>query len=44
MAHPLGFAHTTAAEPGLTLNDAWLLIGTVVVSGLAILIFYIQHA
>jgi len=32
------------SDDTFSLKDTWLLIGTVVVSGLAILIFYVQHA
>ena len=32
------------SEDSFSLKDTWLLIGSVVVSGLAILVFYIQHA
>ena len=31
-------------EDSFSLKDTWLLIGTVIISGLAILIFYVQHA
>lgn len=32
------------SDDELSLRDTWLLIGTVVLSGLAILFFYISHA
>lgn len=32
------------SEDSFSLKDTWLLIGSVVVSGLAILVFYFQHA
>jgi len=32
------------SDASFSLRDTWLLIGTVIVSGLAILIFYVQHA
>ena len=32
------------SEDSFSLKDTWLLIGSVVVSGLAILVFYVQHA
>lgn len=32
------------SDDKFSLKDTWLLIGSVIVSGLAILIFYIQHA
>lgn len=32
------------SDDTFSLKDTWLLIGSVIVSGLAILIFYVQHA
>lgn len=32
------------SDDSFSLKDTWLLIGTVIVSGLAILFFYIQHS
>ena len=32
------------SDDSFALKDTWLLLGTVIVSGLAILVFYVQHA
>lgn len=40
----LYFVFSKFSDAKFTLKDTWILIATVVFSGLAILVFYIQHA